>query len=673
MRSRIVVLLAALVSALAATAPATAAPPPSDGPTATAPATAASPSSGGFVVRDGHRLLLDGRTFRFSGTNNYYLFYKSRAMVDDVLNDAAAADFTVLRTWAFGLIGNADGSNSVAPAPDGVYFQYWDGTKPAFNDGPDGLERLDYVIAAARQRGIKLVLPLTNNWSDFGGIDQYVRWRGGAYHDEFYTDPVIKGWYKDWINHVLNRVNTVNGIKYMDDPTIMTWELGNEPRCKGSGVYPQSSSCTTQTVTAWADEMSRHIKSVDAKHLVSVGDEGFFCDGPDAPDWIDNCGEGVDSIALTKLPAIDVMSYHLYPDGWGNRTPQWASDYITRHNEAARRLGKAVMLGEFGWKNKNTRNPVYQQWLNDFARTGGNGFLYWILSGSQDDGSLYPDYDGFTVYCPSPVCTTISNASDEIAFGQRSRPPVADHDTAVTEFDTTVTLQPTANDIGYRSPIQTASVDLDPVTPQRQRTLTVAGGTFTITAAGALTFTPNSGFVGKAAASYTVRDQAGRLSNTATVTITVKPDPAAVAVLASFETGTEGWASASWQPNGGTVAQTTDFATHGTHGLRVDAADGGWFGVTFPEPIDLSTRSALKYDLRTSPAAGTNAAIAVQTGSGFAWCQSNFTWINQDTTTTATIDLLSAMSCDSTALADVRVLWIYINPGTVHLDNIRAE
>ncbi|HWS39364.1 MAG TPA: cellulase family glycosylhydrolase, partial [Actinoplanes sp.] len=417
MRSRIVLLLAVLIGAFL-------------------PAPALASASDGFVVRSGHRLTLDGKTFRFGGTNNYYLFYKSRAMVDDVFADAAAADFTVLRTWAFGLIGNADGSDSVAPAPDGVYFQYWDGTKPAYNDGPDGLQRLDYVIDAARRHGVKLVLPLTNNWSDFGGIDQYVRWRGARHHDDFYTDPVIRGWYRDYIDHIVNRVNTITGVKYKDDPTIMTWELGNEPRCKGSGVYPQGPSCTTDTLTTWADEMTRHLKSAAPRQLISVGDEGFFCDGPDAPDWIDNCGEGVDTLALTALPAVDVMSYHLYPDGWGNRTPEWGSEYIARHNREAARLGKAVMLGEFGWKNKNTRNPVYRQWLDQFTRTGGNGFLYWILSGSQDDGSLYPDYDGFTVYCPSPVCTTITNASHEIAAGQRSTPPVADHDNVVTEFDT---------------------------------------------------------------------------------------------------------------------------------------------------------------------------------------------------------------------------------------------
>lgn len=43
----------------------------------------------------------------------------------------------------------------------------------AYNDGADGLQKLDYVLAAAKTRGIKLVLTLVNNWSQFGGMDQY--------------------------------------------------------------------------------------------------------------------------------------------------------------------------------------------------------------------------------------------------------------------------------------------------------------------------------------------------------------------------------------------------------------------------------------------------------------------------------------------------------------------
>ncbi|GFJ89185.1 glycoside hydrolase 5 family protein [Phytohabitans rumicis] len=376
----------------------------------------AGPSTSGFVVRDGATLKLDGKKFRFGGTNNYYLMYKSRLMVDDVFADAKSAGFTVLRTWGFLDIGNQDGSGSIHGKADGVYFQYWDGTRPAYNDGADGLERLDYVIKAAGDAGVKLVIPLTNNWNDFGGIAQYVRWRGGQYHDDFYSDPVIRGWYKDWISHVLNRTNSLTGVKYKDDPAVMTWELGNEPRCKGSGLYPTSPNCSPQLLTAWADEMTRHIKSVDRKHLASVGDEGFFCDDRTSSDWTVNCGEGVDVLAFTKLPAVDVMSYHLYPKPWG-KDAVWAVDWIKRHNREAAKIGKPVMLGEFGWPDKADRNPVYQKWTDAFIATGGTGFLYWILSGVQDDGSLYPDYDGYTVYCPSPVCINLSNATEEIRRG----------------------------------------------------------------------------------------------------------------------------------------------------------------------------------------------------------------------------------------------------------------
>ena len=38
---------------------------------------------------------------------------------------------------------------------------------------------------------------------------------------------------------MIMRTNTVNGRRYRDDPTIMSWELMNEPRCRGCGMRLQ--------------------------------------------------------------------------------------------------------------------------------------------------------------------------------------------------------------------------------------------------------------------------------------------------------------------------------------------------------------------------------------------------------------------------------------------------
>ena len=624
-----------------------------------------------FVKQAGPELRLRGRVFRFAGSNNYYLLYKSQFMVDEVLNAAAAQGFRVMRVWGAIDIGNQDGSNSIRGKADGVYTQYWDGSAPAYNDGDDGLKHLDYVIYKAGQLGIKLVIPFVNNWNDFGGMDQYVRWRGGQYHDEFYTDLLIRTWYRNWIAHLLERTNTYNGLQYKNDPTIMTWELANEPRCLSAGAYPRSPNCTTDTLIAWADEMSTYIKSIDDKHLVSVGDEGFYCVA-NPTDWTENCGEGVDTLAFASLENIDVMSFHLYPDLWG-KDVAWGVQWIQRHFQDARALDKPAMLGEFGLHDKSMRNPNYKTWTEAAFFSGGAGALYWILSGKQDDGSLYPDYDGFTVYCPSPVCTTISNfgammkANRQLVF-----PPVADVDTAVTEFNTAVMLNPPVNDVAYQATIVSTSIDLDPAASGQQTTASVAAGMFVANTDGTVTFTPTDGFSGTAQGSYTIQDSAGRTSNIAALTVTVKPNPTAAILLASFETGTEGWASANWQSNAGTVEQSAEYASEGSHSLKVTTADGGWFGLNFSAPVNLTGKTHIKYEIKTL-GAGTSLNAAIQIGANWEWCQGTWGWSNPNTTTTVDIDLLN-ISCASPDLSQVNSIYIWFSGGGVfYLDNVRAE
>jgi mannan endo-1,4-beta-mannosidase len=72
-----------------------------------------------------------------------------------------------------------------------VYYQYWNAATQSqgFNDGPNGLKRLDYVVARASQMHLKLLIALVDNWEYTGGMDQYLAWHGLKDHDAFFIDP----------------------------------------------------------------------------------------------------------------------------------------------------------------------------------------------------------------------------------------------------------------------------------------------------------------------------------------------------------------------------------------------------------------------------------------------------------------------------------------------------
>jgi mannan endo-1,4-beta-mannosidase len=625
-----------------------------------------------FVQSAGRALAVRGEDFRVVGASNYYLMYKSPLMVDAVLESAAASGFNVIRTWGSLEIGNQDGSNSVRGKAEGVYFQYWGGTAPAFNDGPDGLQRLDYVVAKAGNLGLRLVIPFVNNWNDFGGMDQYVRWRGGRYHDDFFTDPLIRTWFKAWIAHVLNRVNSITGVAYKDDPTIMVWELANEPRCLSGGAYPRSSTCSTQTLIDWAADMSAYVKTLDANHLVSVGDEGFYC-RPGADDWTENCGEGVDTLRLADLPHVDVASLHLYPESWG-KTPEWGTEWITRHLLHARALRERPFLGEFGLRDKTLRNRVYLRWMNAVVAAGGAGATYWMLADVQDNGTPYPDFDGFTVYCPSPVCTTLGNFAKLIGpVDPASFAPVADHDSTRVEHGAAATVPVTTNDVAFGGvPLLRESVDLDPETPQFQRSRTTSAGTFAVRRRGVIEFTPSAGFSGAATAPYVVYDMKGRASNAASLTIDVRPPAGAPLVLFSFESGTDGWAPASWQPAAGSMAQSPEHASEGSYSLEVRTVEPGWFGVVFTEPADFGDRTTLLFDLQTTTR-GTLRSVALQVGDGWQWCQGASGHVGPDTGETVTFEL-DTLDCGVSDWTGVRALYVWLDAGgTFYIDDVRVE
>jgi len=361
-------------------------------------------------VERGARFEVGGAPFCFEGTNNYYLAYKPRKMVDDVLESARALGLSVVRTWAFidrgsldGSVPNTDGEGSKG----GVYFQAWDPARrePVYNDGADGLENLDYAVAKASSLGIKLLLVMTNNWREFGGIDQYLAWYGLDQHREFYRSPPVKAAFKAWLTHLMLRKNSVSGLIYRDDPSIFGWELANEPRCKGSGLS-LSAACDPKLITDWASEMSAYAKSIDDHHLIAVGDEGFLNEG--GVHFTYRADDGVDHRALTALPSVDFGTFHLYPETWGT-APGWDTRWIADHERIARELDKPTVLEEYGLKVERDPSGVivtgleqrlaaYATWNDTVRRHAGGAALFWMLAGREESGQFYPDYDHFTVY-----------------------------------------------------------------------------------------------------------------------------------------------------------------------------------------------------------------------------------------------------------------------------------
>ena len=325
-----------------------------------------------FIETSNTRFSLNGKPARFTGTNAYYLGWVSTEMVHQTLDAAVELGIQVLRTWAF-----------LDELKEGVIYQSWTGGAAQYNE--DGLKKLDYVIAAAGARGLRLILPLVNNWKDLGGVPAYQTWLGLAAPQEFYADPRARNAYKNWCRMLITRVNSVSGIAYKDDPAIFAWELTNEARCDGN----------PPALLRWVDEMSHFIKEIDGNHLVAAGDEGFFNRLFPMTQFYDG-SHGVDFDRFLQLDAIDFGTLHLYP--W-DQPAAFGSKWIAQHARAGARWNKPVMLEEYGW-DKEGRNGVFEQWLATVREVDLAADLFWMLA----VGDYYND--GFTFY-PATVPAVI--------------------------------------------------------------------------------------------------------------------------------------------------------------------------------------------------------------------------------------------------------------------------
>nr|XP_019706692.1 mannan endo-1,4-beta-mannosidase 1 isoform X2 [Elaeis guineensis] len=364
-------------------------------------------AKGGFIRTKGLHFVLNRYPFFANGFNAYWLTYvasvpSQRYKVSNAFREASSHGLSVARTWAF----NDGGSTALQYSPGSYNEQMFKG--------------LDFVVSEARKYKIRLILSLVNNYDNYGGKKQYVQWARNqgqniVSDDEFFTNHVVKGFYKNYVKTVLTRVNTITGVAYKNDPTIFAWELMNEPRCQ--------SDPSGRTIQTWITEMAAFVKSVDSNHLLEAGLEGFYGASSKHLQFNPGFQVGTDFISNNQIPGIDFATVHSYPDQWlsnSNDQTQLAFPKVLIHiiasligrrlsssndhmqlaflnrwldshiHDASNILRKPLLLTEFGksWKDPGFSssqrdalfNTVYSK-IYWSARTGGAtaGGLFWQL------------------------------------------------------------------------------------------------------------------------------------------------------------------------------------------------------------------------------------------------------------------------------------------------------
>lgn len=98
-------------------------------------------------------------------------------------------------------------------------------------------------------------------------------------------------------------------------------------------------------ITAWYDEMSSYIKSLDPHHLVTTGSEGGF--NVESDDWAYNGADGSDFDAELGLKNVDFGTFHSYPDWW-SKSVEWTVRWIEDHGASMRGARKPVVHEEYG-------------------------------------------------------------------------------------------------------------------------------------------------------------------------------------------------------------------------------------------------------------------------------------------------------------------------------------
>ena len=387
------------------------------------------PASTGFVTARDGLLMVDGQPFRFVGANLAIMHGpENRAAAADVLQGAARDGLRVGRVWALG-----EGDSTSAP---------WVREHFLFRAGPDdwiesAARQFDVVLAEAARSGLRLIVTLSNHWSDYGGVPKYLRWFAGGKDDEwkddvygardrFYSDPRAQAAFRIHVERLLRRTNRLTGRAYRDDPAILAWELMNE-----STVETEAGARARRR---WIDGMARFIHEIDHNHLVMSGVSGYRLQR-ERDEWLRVC----------QIPSIDICDGHVYPEESLRGRDEAATeagvdatidDFVQLSRFVAR---KPFVLGEFGvrrasvdapetvWQG-HTRADWFERVFQRLRFDGAAGGLVWIYQRAGGADRIHGiGMDG------DPSATAVRKALHESALAIAGNPgtPPADENPAL--------------------------------------------------------------------------------------------------------------------------------------------------------------------------------------------------------------------------------------------------
>jgi mannan endo-1,4-beta-mannosidase len=294
---------------------------------------------------------------------------------------------------------------------------------------------LDRVLAEAARNHLRVQLCLTNWWRDTGGVTQYLYWAGikdaadanspyGINVEralQFYTNAETRRLYREHVERIVTRRNTVTGLLYRDDPTIMGYELMNEA---------QAPTARWAARRAWVAEMSAYIKSLDPDHLVAPGTWGYR-NALERREWLEE----------HSLPTIDYCDVHNYPrddlDSFVD-SPQALQEFIDNRAAASFYINKPLVIGEFGMSPEGYKGFSAAQWFRAYfesaARARVGGAMFWIWTPDPKRGY------GITYSSPrdEAVRAEIRRAASLFASLQDEKPPrellYADHHLVPRQF-----------------------------------------------------------------------------------------------------------------------------------------------------------------------------------------------------------------------------------------------